>query len=142
MASVDKAILIGNLGKDPELRYTPSGQAVASFSIATTRKWRDNEGQSQEQTEWHNIIVWGKQAENANEYLQKGRSVYIEGRIQNRSYEDKDGNKRYISEVVAQTVQYLGSKGDKSNASEQSQKPPSDTPPDVSSDWQSRSCHR
>jgi len=134
MASINKAILIGNLGKDPELRYTPSGQAVASFSIATTRKWRDKEGQSQEQTEWHNIIVWGKQAENANEYLQKGRSVYIEGRIQNRSYEDKDGNKRYISEVVAQTVQSLGSKGDKSNATEQSQKPPSDTPPEVSSD--------
>ena len=134
MASINKAILIGNLGKDPELRYTPSGQAVASFSIATTRKWRDNEGQSQEQTEWHNIIVWGKQAENANEYLQKGRSVYIEGRIQNRSYEDKDGNKRYISEVVAQTVQYLGSKGDQSNTNKQSQQQPSDTPPEVSSD--------
>ena len=134
MASVNKAILIGNLGKDPELRYTPSGQAVASFSIATTRKWRDNEGQSQEQTEWHNIIVWGKQAENANEYLQKGRSVYIEGRIQNRSYEDKDGNKRYISEVVAQTVQYLGSKGDQSNTNKRSQQQPSDTPPEVSSD--------
>ena len=135
MASVNKAILIGNLGKDPELRYTPSGQAVASFSIATTRKWRDNEGQMQEQTDWHNIVVWGKQAENANEYLRKGSPVYIEGRIQNRSYDDKDGNKRYISEVVALTVQYLGGKSDQSAGSRPSQgSAPPEAPPDVAAD--------
>ncbi len=135
MASVNKAILIGNLGKDPELRYTPSGQAVASFPIATTRKWRDKEGQTQEQTDWHNIVVWGKQAENANEYLSKGRPVYIEGRIQNRSYDDKDGNKRYISEVVALTVQYLGGKPDQAAGSRPSQGPASpEAPPDVAAD--------
>ena len=88
MASVNKAILIGNLGRDPELRYTPSGKAVASFSIATTEKWRDQNGEMQESTEWHNIVLWGRQAEIAKEYLAKGRPVYIEGRIQTRSYED------------------------------------------------------
>jgi single-strand DNA-binding protein len=134
MASVNKAILIGNLGKDPEIRYTPSGQAVASFSIATTRKWKDKEGQSQEQTDWHNIVVWGRMAETAKEYLAKGRSVYIEGRIQNRSYEDKEGNKRYISEVVATTMQFLGGRPDQAGGSQASQAPPPDQPPDINED--------
>ncbi len=111
MASVNKVILIGNLGKDPELRYTPGGQAVASFPLATSEKWRDKEGVMQDNTEWHNIVVWGRQAETAKEYLAKGRQVYIEGRIQTRSWEDKDGNKRYTTEIVALRVQFLGSRG-------------------------------
>jgi single-strand DNA-binding protein len=110
MGSVNKAILIGNLGKDPEIRYTPSGQAVASFTIATTDKWRDKDGQMQERTDWHNIVCWGRQAEIAGQYLKKGRPVYLEGRIQNRSYDDKEGNKRYISEIVVQRMQLLGGK--------------------------------
>jgi single-strand DNA-binding protein len=110
MAGVNKAILIGNLGRDPELRYTPGGQAVATFSLATSEKWRDKDGVMQDKTEWHNIVVWGRQAEIAKEYLAKGRQVYLEGRIQNRSYDDKDGNKRYISEVVVQRMQFLGSR--------------------------------
>lgn len=130
MASVNKAILIGNLGKDPEIRYTPSGQAVVTFSLATTEKWRDKDGQMQERTEWHNIVVWGRMAENANEYLKKGRPVYIEGRIQNRSYDDKDGNKRYISEVVAQRMQFLGGKPDQAGGS----RPAQEEPPEVAAD--------
>lgn len=110
MAAVNKAILIGNLGKDPELRYTPGGQAVASFSLATSEKWRDKDGVLQDKTEWHNIVVWGRQAETAKEYLAKGRQVYVEGRIQTRSWEDKDGNKRYTTEIVAQRLQFLGAR--------------------------------
>ncbi len=111
MASVNKAILIGNLGKDPELRYTPGGQAVTNFSIATTDKWKDKDGQLQERTDWHNIVAWGRQAEVANEYLKKGSPVYIEGRLQTRSWEDKDGNKRYITEIVTRRLQLLGRRG-------------------------------
>ncbi|MBI3757595.1 MAG: single-stranded DNA-binding protein [Deltaproteobacteria bacterium] len=111
MASVNKVILVGNLGKDPEVRYTPSGQAMARFSIATTDTWTDQGGQRQEKTEWHNIVVWGKQAETCGQYLAKGRQVYLEGSIRSRSYDDKDGNKRSITEVVAQRVQFLGSGG-------------------------------
>lgn len=105
-------MLIGNLGADPEIRYTPSGSAVANFNIATTDYFVDKEGQKQERTEWHRIVVWGKQAEHCGEYLGKGRSVYIEGKLQTRSWEDKDGQKRYTTEVVAQLVQFLGSKSD------------------------------
>jgi single-strand DNA-binding protein len=108
MASVNKVILVGNLGKDPEVRFTPSGRAVAKFSLATTDSWTDQESGRQERTEWHNIVVWGKQAENCGQYLAKGRQVYIEGAIRSRSYDDKDGNKRYITEIVAQRVQFLG----------------------------------
>jgi len=104
---VNKAILIGNLGKDPEVRFTPGGQAVAKFSVATNEKWRDQQGQMQERTEWHNVVVWGKQAEACGQYLTKGQKVYVEGRIQNRSYDDKDGNKKYISEIVALNVRFL-----------------------------------
>ena len=106
MASVNKVILIGNLGKDPELRQTQNGNSVASFPIATTEHFGDKE----KRTEWHNIVVWGKQAENAGQYRSKGRSVYIEGRISTRSWDDKDGNKRYKTEIVAQNIQFLGSK--------------------------------
>ncbi len=108
MASVNKAILIGNLGRDPELTYTPNGAACAKFSIATTEKYRDKNEEWQERTVWHNIVAWGRTAEIAKEYLSKGSPVYIEGRIDNRSYDDKDGNRRYISEVVVQRLQLLG----------------------------------
>ena len=127
MASVNKAILIGNLGADPELRYTPSGSAVANFNIATTEKWKDKDGQSQERTEWHRIILWNRQAEIAKEYLRKGSPVYIEGRIQNRSYEDKDGIKRYVTEIVAQRMQFLGGRSEPGPSSGPSEPPP---PPD------------
>jgi single-strand DNA-binding protein len=111
MASVNRVILVGNLGRDPELRYIPSGQAVANFTLATNDRWRDKEGNNQERTEWHRIVVWGKTAENCAQYLQKGRSVYIEGRLQTRDWEDKEGNKRQTTETIAQTVQFLGGRG-------------------------------
>jgi single-strand DNA-binding protein len=110
MASVNKAILIGNLGADPELRYTPTGQAVSSFSLATTDRYKDKNGTQQSRTEWHNVVCWGRLAEIAKDYLKKGSPVYIEGRIQYRSYDDKDGIKRYRTEVVAQGMQLLGSR--------------------------------
>lgn len=112
MASVNKVILIGNLGKDPELKYLASGQAVAEFSIATTDRWKDKDGNTQERTEWHNIILWGRMGETAKEYLSKGKSVYIEGRLQYRSWDDKDGNKRYRTEIIGDRMQFLGSRGD------------------------------
>ncbi len=116
MASVNKAILIGNLGRDPEMRYTPNGTAVTKFSIATSEKFKDKSGELQERTTWHRIVAWGRHAEVANEYLSKGSPVYIEGRIDNSSYEDKDGNKRYTSEVVLQKMEFLGRKGDSSTS--------------------------
>lgn len=118
MASVNKAILIGNLGKDPELRYTPSGQAVASFPLATTERYKDKDGNWQERTDWHNIVVWGRQGETAKEYLRKGRSAYIEGRIQTRSYDDREGNKKWITEIVASRVQFLGGRGEGSRSAD------------------------
>ncbi|HEY9167479.1 MAG TPA: single-stranded DNA-binding protein [Candidatus Kryptonia bacterium] len=108
--SVNKVILIGNLGKDPELRYAPSGSAVATFSVATNEQWKDQQGNPQERTTWHNIVVWGKLAEIAAEYLKKGRKVYLEGRIQYRDYEDKSGNKRYVTEIVVNDLVMLGSR--------------------------------
>ena len=112
MASVNKVILIGNLGKDPELRYTKEGMAFARFSLATNERWRDKQGNSQERTEWHRIVVWDRQAENCAQYLQKGRSAYIEGRLQTQEWEDKEGNKRKTTEGVAQQVTFLGGRGD------------------------------
>jgi single-strand DNA-binding protein len=111
MASVNKVILVGNLGKDPEVRFTPSGRAVAKFPLATTDSWTDQENSRQERTEWHNVVVWGKQAESCGQYLAKGRQVYVEGAIRSRSYDDKEGNKRYITEIVAQRIQFLGGGG-------------------------------
>lgn len=106
--SLNKAQLIGNAGKDAEVRYTGTGKAVASFSVATTDSWKDKaSGQLQERTEWHNIVAWDRLAEICGEYVKKGTKVYIEGRIQNRSYDDKDGNKRYISEIVASDLLLL-----------------------------------
>lgn len=109
--SVNKVILIGNLGKDPEVRYTANGRAVARFSLATSEVWNDADGNRQERTEWHNIVVWGKQGETCAQYLAKGRQAYIEGSIRNRSYDDKNGQKRYITEIVAQRVRFLGGGG-------------------------------
>src|SRR3954467_7268212 len=106
--SVNKVILVGRLGQNPEVRYTPSGAAVANFSIATSESWMDKSGQKQEKTEWHRIVVWGKIAETCGQYLTKGRQVYIEGRLQTRQWQDKDGQTKYTTEVQAQTVQFLG----------------------------------
>ena len=109
--SVNKAILVGNLGKDPEVRFTGTGKAVCKFPIATSTTWNDAEGARQERTEWHNIIVWGKQGETCGKFLSKGRQVFVEGEIRSRSYDDKDGNKRYITEIVAQNVRFLAGQG-------------------------------
>ncbi len=106
--SVNKVILVGRLGQNPEVRYTPAGAAVANFSVATSESWNDKSGQKQEKTEWHRIVVWGKVAELCNQYLTKGRQVYIEGRLQTRQWQDKDGQTKYTTEVQAQTVQFLG----------------------------------
>ena len=116
MASVNKVILMGNLGRDPEVRYMPNGEAVANFSIATTENWKDKSGQKQEKTEWHNIVMYRKLAEIAGEYLKKGRPVYIEGRLQTRKWE-KDGVTRYSTEIIADQMQMLGGKDGGSNAS-------------------------
>ena len=109
--SVNKAILIGNLGKDPEVRFTSTGRAVARFPIATSEIWTDAEGNRQERTEWHTIIVWGKQGETCGQYLAKGRQVFVEGSIRTRNYDDKNGNKRYVTEIIAQRVRFLGGGG-------------------------------
>lgn len=106
--SVNKVIIIGRLGQEPELKYTPSGAAVCNFSVATSENWTDKNGQRQERTEWHRIVVWGKLAELCNQYLGKGCQAFIEGKLQTRSWDDKDGNKRYTTEVLATTVQFLG----------------------------------
>jgi len=108
MAGVNKAILVGNLGRDPELRYTQNGQAVVNFTLATSENWTDKSGERVERTEWHRIVVWGKTGEMCAQYLSKGRTVYVEGRIQTREWEDKDGNKRYTTEINAQTVNFIG----------------------------------
>ncbi len=109
---LNKVMLIGNLGRDPEVRSTPSGQPVANFTLATSRRWKDKNGQRQEQTEWHNIVVWGKQAEIAGQYLTKGKQIFLEGRLQTRSWEDRQsGEKRYRTEVVCDNFQMLGQRG-------------------------------
>jgi len=112
MASLNKVMLIGNLGKDPEVRYTTSGQGVASFSIATTEKYKNKSGDWEEKTEWHNIVLWGKLAEIAKDYLSKGKTVFIEGRLQTRKWQDKDGRDRYTTEIVGDRMQMLSPKGD------------------------------
>ena len=111
MASVNKVILIGNLGADPETRYLPSGDAVTNIRIATTEKWKDKGGEQQEHTEWHRIAFFGKTAEIAGEYLKKGSPVYVEGRIRTRKWQDKEGQDRYSTEIVADRMQLLGSRG-------------------------------
>lgn len=110
MASINKVILIGNLGRDPEVRYMPSGDAVANITIATTETWKDKAGEKQEQTEWHRVAMFGKTAEIAGEYLKKGSQVYIEGRLQTRKWTDKEGQERYTTEIRADRMQMLGSR--------------------------------
>jgi len=123
MAGINKVILIGNLGNDPEVRYTPSGDAVANFSIATSEEWKDkNTGEKKERTEWHRIVAWRRLGEICGEYLSKGRQVYVEGRIQTNAWEDKEGNKRYTTEILANTVQFLG--GRDAAGSSRSESPP------------------
>ena len=113
MASLNKVMIIGNLGKDPEIRATSSGQSVATFSLATSEKFKNKSGELEERTEWHNVVLWGKLADIAGQYLTKGKSVYIEGRIQTRKWEGKDGHDRYTTEIVGDKLQMLGGKGEK-----------------------------
>ena len=120
MASVNKAIIIGRLGKDPEVRYTQSGQAMARFTVATNETWMDRENGRQERTEWHNIVVWGKQAETCGQYLSRGSQVYIEGRIETRKFEDKEGKERYFTDINARQVTFLGGRDGGSARSGQS----------------------
>ena len=118
MGAVNKVILIGNLGKDPEVRYTPGGQAVANFTVATNEQWTDKAGVKQERTEWHRVVAWGKLAEVCGSNLTKGRQIYVEGKLQTREY-DKNGQKHYSTEVVAASVVFLGSGGREKSAPEQ-----------------------
>jgi single-strand DNA-binding protein len=119
MASVNKVILLGNLGRDPELRYTQGGQAVANFSIATSESWNKKDGSGREErTEWHRIVAWGRTAELCAQYLAKGRTVYVEGRLQTREWENKEGQKQRTTEVIAQTVQFIGSGGGAARAAQ------------------------
>lgn len=129
MGSVNKVILVGNLGRDAELRYTPGGAAVATLNMATTDVWNDKSGQRQEKTEWHRIKIWGKTAETVSEYLVKGRQVYVEGRLQTDQWNDRDGNKRYTTEVRADRVVLLGGRGTESGgAADQGGGPRGDRP--------------
>ncbi len=115
---VNRVIILGRLGTDPEVKYTQGGTAVTRFNVATNESWLNKEGQKEEKTEWHRIVVWGKQAENCGQYLAKGRQVYVEGRLQTSNWEDKDGNKRYTTEIIAQTVQFIDSRAEGSAAKE------------------------
>jgi single-strand DNA-binding protein len=114
MGTVNKVIIVGNMGRDAEVRYTPGGAAVATLSLATTDVWNDKAGQRQEKTEWHRVVVWGKQAETLAEYLTKGRQIYVEGRLQTRQWDDKDGNKRYTTEIRSDRIVLLGGRGGES----------------------------
>ena len=121
MAGVNKAIVVGNLGNDPEIRYAANGSAIASISVATSERWKDkNSGEQQERTEWHRIKLFGRQAELAGEYLKKGSQVYIEGRIQTSKYQDKDGNDRWSTEIVAREMTFLGGRGGSGGGDSQS----------------------
>src|ERR1700730_4367497 len=112
MGSVNKVILVGNLGRDAELRYTPTGAAVSTINMATTEVWNDKAGQRQEKTEWHRVVLWGKSAESLSEYLTKGKQIYVEGRLQTRQWDDKDGNKRYTTEIRGDRIVLLGGRGE------------------------------
>jgi single-strand DNA-binding protein len=133
VSSVNKAILIGNLGRDPELTYTPAGKAICKFSIATSETWKDASGVKQSKTTWHNIVLWERLAEIARDYLKKGMAVYIEGRIENRSYEDKESIKRNISEVVGTSLQLLNNRS-KDEAPVNAGPAPATTPTDDDDD--------
>lgn len=121
MASMNKALILGNLGANPEMRSTGGGQSVATLNVATNEAWTDKQGQRQERTEWHKVVVWGKQAEFCGQYLTKGSTVFVEGRIQTRSWEDQTGNKRYTTEIVATSVQAVGGRGGADQGGYQSQ---------------------
>ncbi len=121
MAGVNKVILVGHLGRDPELRYTQNGQAVANFSLATTESYAKRDGEREDRTEWHRIVAWGRLAEICAEYLSKGRQVYVEGRIQTREWEDREGEKRRTTEIVAREMQMLGRRGETSETTEEPQ---------------------
>ncbi len=127
MRGVNKVILVGNLGRDPEVRYTKEGTAVANLNLATTETWNDGQGQRQERTEWHKVVAWGKLAEIAKEYLGKGKQVYIEGRLQTRSWEDKEGVKRYTTEIKADQMVMLGGRGGDGTSARDSGPPPPET---------------
>lgn len=116
MGTVNKVIIVGNLGRDAEVRYTPGGAAVATISLATTDVWKDKSGQRQERTEWHRVVLWGKQAETLAEYLTKGRQIYVEGRLQTRQWDDRDGNKRYTTEIRSDRIVLLSARGGGSDA--------------------------
>ena len=134
MAGVNKVILVGRLGQDPELRYTPDGAAVANFSIATSIEWKDRDsGGKKEKTEWHRIVAWRRLGELCGEYLAKGRQVYIEGRLQTRDWQDRDGNKRYTTEIVATDIQFLGSRDSSGPRDGYGGPPPPDEPPQFDS---------
>lgn len=111
MGSVNKVIVVGNLGADPEVRFTPGGQSVCNFRIATTEDWKDKQGVKQERTEWHRIVVWGKLAELCGEHLKKGRQAYVEGKLQTREWTDKESRKNYSTEIIASNIVFLGSRG-------------------------------
>ena len=113
MSGVNKAIILGRLGKDPEVRYLPDGKAVASFTVATSETWKDKSGEKKEKTEWHRIVAFGKLGEICGEYLKKGSQCYLEGRLQTREWQDKDGNKKYTTEIVASEVQFIVGKGER-----------------------------
>jgi len=135
MAGVNKVILVGNLGRDPEVRYTPNGVAIANFSIATSEEWKDKDtGEKQERTEWHRIVAWRRLGEICGEYLHKGSQVYIEGRLQTREWEDRDGNKRYTTEIVAQSMQMLGRPGKEGRAESQEERYPVEEPISIPDD--------
>jgi single-strand DNA-binding protein len=131
--SVNKVILIGNLGKDPELRYTSSGVAVASFTLATNEAWKDQDGTMQERTQWHNIVAWRKLAEICGEYLKKGGKIYVEGKLQYRSYDDKNGVKRYVTEIVLDEMLMLDRK-DSTQGSTDAASPREEAPPEPAGD--------
>jgi len=128
MAGINKVILIGHLGADPELRYTPSGTPVANFRIATTERWVNKQGERSENTEWHRVVAWGKLGEFCGQYLSKGKQVYIEGKLRTRSWEDRDGNKRWTTEIVAQKLQLLGRPETTPAAEPEETAPPEEVP--------------
>ena len=134
ISSLNKVILIGRLGADPELKYTPNGTAQAKINLATSERWKDNDGNNQEKTEWHRIITWRRQAEFAGEWLKKGQLVCVEGKLQTRSWE-QDGQKKYMTEVVADNITMLGSKGDTGGKSSESP-PDSENSPDAPKDME------
>ncbi len=117
MSGVNKVIVVGRLGSDPEVKTVTSGQTVCRLSVATSENWTDRDGQKQEKTEWHRVVVWGRMAEVCGKHLSKGRQVYLEGRLQTRSWEDQQGQKKYTTEIVANTVQFLGGSNDRSSQS-------------------------